>query len=264
MPLRAQSAQLNSPRELLRALTPPILVDLARALTQRLRSRPVLQVPHEMLRDEEFYRPHFSPWEGLGAFKDVMATVAAHSTLSPERVWVLYSLAQQARHLPGTFWECGVYRGGSATVLERVASSEPGKCLRLFDTFCGTPPINPARDFQKEGTFSDTSLEQVKDVVGRHDHIVYHSGFIPETFEGLEAERISIAHIDVVQYQSVMDCCSFIYPRVSQGGFIVFDDYGFRTCPGARAAVDEFFSDKPERPLVLPTRQAIVFKLPSL
>jgi len=47
---------------------------------------------------------------------------------------------------------------------------------------------------------------------------------------------------------------------LSVGGFIVFDDYGFPSCPGARAAVDEFFSGKSYFPLCLPTGQALVFK----
>jgi len=42
---------------------------------------------------------------------------------------------------------------------------------------------------------------------------------------------------------------------------MIFDDYGFPTCPGAQQAVDEFFEDKPEVPLVLTTGQALVFKL---
>ena len=40
---------------------------------------------------------------------------------------------------------------------------------------------------------------------------------------------------------------------------MVFDDYGFPTCPGAKAAVDEFFHGRKEVPLVLPTGQAVVF-----
>ena len=44
--------------------------------------------------------------------------------------------------------------------------------------------------------------------------------------------------------------------------FLVFDDYGFPSCPGARAAVDDFFRSKPEVPLVLPTGQAVIIKLP--
>jgi Macrocin-O-methyltransferase (TylF) len=42
-------------------------------------------------------------------------------------------------------------------------------------------------------------------------------------------------------YRSVLDCCEFIYPRLTRGRFMVVDDYGFRGCPGARGAVDRYF-----------------------
>ena len=42
---------------------------------------------------------------------------------------------------------------------------------------------------------------------------------------------------------------------------MIFDDYGFPSCPGARQAIDEYFMDKPEKPLILATGQAVVFKL---
>ena len=71
---------------------------------------------------------------------------------------------------------------------------------------------------------------------------------------------IALAHIDVAVYFSIRDSLDFIWPRLSRGGFIVFDDYGFATCPGARQAVDEFFAPLPIRPLSLPTGQAVVFK----
>ena len=59
-----------------------------------------------------------------------------------------------------------------------------------------------------------------------------------------------------------MSTCEFVYPRLVPGGMMVFDDYGFWSCPGARMAVDQFFAEKLERPLALPTGQAIVTKLP--
>jgi hypothetical protein len=52
-----------------------------------------------------------------------------------------------------------------------------------------------------------------------------------------------------------------IYPRLAPGGFMVFDDYGFKECQGARLAVDEYFEDKPEFPIALRTGQALVCKL---
>ena len=44
------------------------------------------------------------------------------------------------------------------------------------------------------------------------------------------------------------------------GGFILCDDYGFPSCPGARSAVDRFFAGKTAIPLCLPTGQALIFK----
>ena len=46
-----------------------------------------------------------------------------------------------------------------------------------------------------------------------------------------------------------------------KGGFIIFDDYGFPTCPGARQAVDEFFAGKPEKLLAMPSGQCVVVKI---
>lgn len=242
-------------RPVLKAVLPPILVEAVRAL-KRKDTLP--------LRDDEFYRPLFSPWEGFGEFKAVLEAVRPHTLVSPDRVWVLYTLAQQACHLPGDFWECGVYKGGTAIMLASIVSSAPGKQLHLFDTFAGMPEVSPEHDnYHTSGDFSDTSLETVRGRVGYGAHISYHAGFIPKTFGGLEAERIAFAHVDVDIYQSVIDCCAFIYSRLCGGGFMVFDDYGFPTCAGARAAVDEFFADKPERPLVLLTGQALIIKLPG-
>lgn len=41
---------------------------------------------------------------------------------------------------------------------------------------------------------------------------------------------------------------------------MIFDDYGFESCPGTRQAVDEFMADKPERVIHLTTGQALLQK----
>ena len=87
----------------------------------------------------------------------------------------------------------------------------------------------------------------------------FHVGFMPDTFDGLN-EKISFVHIDVDIYQSVLDCCEYIWPFLSVGGVMLFDDYGFSMTIGARQAVDEFFSDKLAFPICLNTVQAFVIK----
>ena len=42
---------------------------------------------------------------------------------------------------------------------------------------------------------------------------------------------------------------------------MLLDNYGSLSCPGAKTAVDEFFADKPEHVIYLPTAQAFVIKL---
>lgn len=212
--------------------------------------------------DAEFYAPLFSPWLGYGDFARHFRVASQHSLVSADRCYVLYALALQAMHLEGEFWECGVYRGGSAHLLAEVMSStsQTPPPLRLFDTFAGMPATDAARDFHSKGDFSDTGVAEVQKRVGPRAFVHYHEGRIPETFMGLESSKIALAHIDVDIYQSVIDSIAFIMPRLARGGIVIFDDYGFPTCPGARQAVDEFFADRREQPLVLHTGQAVVFK----
>ena len=42
---------------------------------------------------------------------------------------------------------------------------------------------------------------------------------------------------------------------------MVFDEYGFLSCPGAKKAVDQFFQDKTETPIYLETGQTIVQRI---
>lgn len=216
--------------------------------------------------DKEFYRPLFSPWAGFGDFPAFFGKAGTNTLVSPDRCYVLYSLARQALGITGDFWECGVYKGGTAAMLAEIISHfspdapVPRRQLRLFDTFCGMPDTNPEKDLHKKGDFSDVSMAEVKRVVGHDELVSYHQGFIPQTFKGLERSQIALAHIDVDIYQSVFDCSQFIFPRLVPGGFMIFDDYGFPSCPGARSAVDTYFKDSKAYPLVLPTGQAVVFK----
>lgn len=213
--------------------------------------------------DGEFYVPLFSPWKGYGEFGEYLQLAKPYTLVSPDRLYVLYSLAQSALHLRGDFWECGVYRGGTARMLATLLARNacPGKKLFLFDTFEGMPETDPQVDLHKKGDFSDTSLASVKGAVGNPDHVEFRPGWIPETFRGMHDSHIALAHIDVDIYQSIWDCCEFIYPRMEPGGAMIFDDYGFPSCPGARKAVDEFFADKLETPIVLPTGQALAIRM---
>ncbi len=215
--------------------------------------------------DAEFYTPLFSPWRGYGEFAEYLRLARPYTLVSPDRLYVLCSLAGNAVRLGGDFWECGVYKGGTARMLaeflRRNARTEAK--LHLFDTFAGMPETEGGVDTHEKGDFSDCSLAAAIRAVGNAERVEFHPGWIPESFREMPDRPIALAHVDVDIYRSVWDCCEFIYPRLQAGGVMVFDDYGFPTCPGARRAVDEFFAARPESPIILGTGQALAIRLPA-
>ena len=151
--------------------------------------------------------------------------------------------------------------------------SESG-VLRLFDTFDGSASeLDPRYDVpyaKRDDRGMDEVAQSSIDAVRRRLEILdaldagrtfFHPGLIPKSFAGLESSRIALAHIDVNYHQAVWDSCCFISDRLVPSGIMIFDDYGYSSCPGARRAVDDFFSDKPEEPFISPTAQAIIFKI---
>ena len=203
-----------------------------------------------------FFFPHLvNP-----AFKRLHETVPSHSPITPFSYYMLYVLALQCAKLPrGCFFECGVFRGGSARFLAQILDNR--KPLHLFDSFEGMKQTDADKDpLHIAGDFADTSLEEVQKHIGPNDDVLYHKGWIPDTFAGID-EEIAFAHVDVDLYDSVKACCEFIYPRLVQSGIMLFDDYGHVTCRGAREAVDAYFYNKPSVVIPVITGQAYVIKI---
>lgn len=206
----------------------------------------------------------YSPWFE-GWFQSIYAGARSYTRLTEDRCYILYMLSLRCVHLPGDFAECGVYKGGSAFIICQALTAAPrnGKTLHLFDTFSGMPELaNDDPCGLKQGHFGDTSLELVREYLQDFRFVTFHPGLIPDTLGPLAEANFALVHIDVDLYQTALDCCSFFYPRLMQGGVMVFDDYGFSSFKDSiKRAVDEFFLDKVERPVCLPTGQCIVIKL---
>lgn len=180
--------------------------------------------------------------------QDILTAGLARTCLCDRRRAVLLDALIRTNPLLGEVWECGVYRGGT-TMLLAGWLRELGsiRALRAFDTFAGMPVSGPL-DTHPIGAFPVAPGETEALLAPLGVHI--HAGCMPTTFVGLEDRRLSLAHIDVDQYESVRDCLAFVYPRMLPGGVVVLDDYNCHGCPGAKKAVDEFMSDKPERDLI--------------
>lgn len=198
-------------------------------------------------------------WVDDSEFNAIMADVRDHTLVDPVRCFILYQFALNAVARPGAFAEIGVYKGGTARLLSEVTKGV-AKNLYLFDTFAGMPETDPTHDFHVAGDFSDTTLDAVKNRLAGYDQVHFYPGFFPETAAPVESDRFCFVHVDVDIYKSVLDCCEFFFKRLVPGGVMIFDDYGFVTCRGAKVAVDEFFSKLAIRPIYLPTGQCLVIR----
>ena len=224
-------------------------------------------------RDYTILVPHgrrvYTPWFGVGSDEEFDRAIRRVRKFGPlgvsrDRCYMLYQLLRRSRHLDGDVVECGVFTGGTAHLMACVLEGcEPVRRLHLFDTFSGMPASARAeRDYHSPGQYSDTSLDRVKQRLKAFDFVEFHPGLMPDTFSELDpSHQFSFVHVDVDIYPSTMDCCTWLWPRISAGGVIVFDDYGFYPYRrAARAAVDQFFSQEKEQPLILPTGQALAIK----
>jgi O-methyltransferase len=212
----------------------------------------------------DLYRPLYSPWKGEVQFQQLYEQVRLHTLVSADRCHLLWKTLEQAKQLQGDIMECGVFRGGTALLAAKtLEGSAEGRTLHLFDSFEGMPQITAGADRFQATDLNTTSVEKVGQLLADYPFARIHAGFIPRTFTDLQISQVAWAHIDVDIYQSVRDCITYIYPRMAPAGIMIFDDYGFPSCAGARQAVDEAFAKLPEVPVCLPTGQCLVIKLPS-
>lgn len=160
---------------------------------------------------------------------------------------LLIELSGIAREAEGGVIEIGVYQGASAEVL---CGLFPGREIFLCDTFCGMPEPGP-NDGHREGDFRNTTADAVRERLAGFDdvHIFeghFPDGVFPEEYEIRKDLSFCFAHVDCDLEASVRDSCEWCYPLMSSGGVMLFDDYGFGSCKGAKIAVDEFVAKIPE------------------
>jgi hypothetical protein len=158
------------------------------------------------------------------------------SVIPEPKLLSLVQDAVSAMDLKGDMAELGVFNGGSAFLLGQVASQH-GRTLHLFDTFQGMPMHSPF-DLHRAGDFSPTSIDQVKAALAPFP-IKFHTGVFPNV--ELPPGPFAFVHLDCDLFQSYADGLAYFWPRMPSGAYLVMDDYGVASCPGATKAADEFF-----------------------
>ena len=194
-----------------------------------------------------------NPMKYEGGFLDVYTKRDREKgvSLTKEEVYTIYSSIKATRDLEGDIAEVGVWKGGSAKVICEIKGDN--KSLYLFDTFEGMPDglINPEKDRWREGSHTDTSLDQVKEYLKNYNKVYFLKGLVPNSIYqdktySVKDKKFCFVHLDVDLYQSTLDALKFFWPRMTQGGRIVSHNYnlsaeGGGDTPGVKAAFLEYF-----------------------
>src|SRR5574340_1031807 len=173
------------------------------------------------------------------------------------------------QRIPGDFVECGVWRGGNAILAADVfRRRSPERNVYLFDTFAGmTEPrmddidfngvdaIHRYRDSMKgnDSGWCYASLEEVRNnflaASLLTDRVRFIAGDVAVSLNTSSnlPNAISVLRLDTDWYESTFKELNILYPRVSDRGVLIVDDYGHWA--GARRAVDEYFHTR-KRPFL--------------
>lgn len=192
---------------------------------------------------------------------------------SPERMFAVWQAVEHinAQKIVGDVVECGVWRGGS-TMLAAMAFDHFGDQDRnywLYDTYEGMPPADDvdvvavsgdkasnilANQSKNEDNpyWAIASLDVVQANMGRTgqpaDRFHYVKGMVEDTLPATMPDEIALLRLDTDWYASTMHELVHLWPRLTTGGVVIIDDYGF--WEGARKAVEDYFAQRDDRPFL--------------
>ena len=204
--------------------------------------------------------PHFPPDFGQ-VESDIIRKVRPWTATSPERVYALIQAVQylSASAIEGAMVECGVWKGGSMAAVARtlLLSPDPMRDLYLFDTFEGmSTPTERDADYSgrqaseilrddPSSRGDDAPLELVRKVLDEtgypQERVHFVKGKVEETIPTEAPPTIALLRLDTDWYESTKHELVHLFPRLSEGGVIIIDDYGHWR--GSRQACDEYFAE---------------------
>jgi hypothetical protein len=151
--------------------------------------------------------------------------------------------------VPGDIVETGVWRGGTAMFMRAVLKSlgVTDRVVYAADSFEGLPvpdadqfPIDKGCHLH-EWDHLAVSLETVRENFERYglldDQVQFVKGWFRDTMPTLAGHRWAILRLDGDMYESTMEVLEHLYPDLSPGGYVIFDDYKIKRC---REAVHDF------------------------
>ena len=207
----------------------------------------------------------------LAFFEDArfmeLADRHAHLLPAPNWHWNLQTAlwaVQKAHAVEGDFVELGVFRGHTTLFCaEYVGFADWPRRWLLYDTFEGIPEdqLDEGWKERNASAYSDSySFEEVRDRFAHIPNIQVVKGRVPEVLEGTAPDRIAFLHVDLNNSVAEVQALDRLFDRISPGGVILFDDYGWVASRAQRDAEAAWFAARGLHVLTLPTGQGLFVK----
>jgi len=188
----------------------------------------------------------------------IFDVVAPYTLIGDEQLATLYELSLMVSDtgIPGDIVEAGVADGGSAALIAQPHAHNDARRLYLYDTWEGIPPATP-----EDGVLAQSHTGAWKGTQGKVCEALALVGY-PERLvqwrKGLFADsmtsgqplpsRVALLHVDSDWHDSVLLALRTFFPRVSDGGYIILDDWAY--WQGCRKAFYAFCQETGETPLL--------------
>ncbi len=149
----------------------------------------------------------------------------------------------------GDLIEAGVWRGGACIFMRAILAAYAIEDRKVYvaDSFEGLPEPDPEKFPVDKGDqwhihrYLAVSQEEVENNFRKYglldDSVVFLKGWFKDTLPNAPIEKLAILRLDGDMYGSTIDALTNLYPKLSQGGFCIIDDYALEGC---RDAVDDF------------------------
>lgn len=177
------------------------------------------------------------------------------------RIWRSHTLvwaARQALASDGDFVELGTYTGhGAFVVREATRPGDHGKRFWLFDLFDRALIDNPEKLMPAHGP--DLHARVVARFADMEEVTVVQ-GEVPEVLQAHAPEAIAYMHVDLNDATAERGALELLFDRVSPGGVLVFDDYGWSPYRPQLDMVNAFMRARNQPVLEMPTGQGVVVK----
>jgi hypothetical protein len=174
------------------------------------------------------------------------------------RVYVTCWAAKRALSIEGDFVECGCYAGTTARIIADYTDiGDTDKRFYLYDLFEIPPEMRKNHESPKHG---QDLHAKVRDRFSDLPNVRVLKGRLPEILDDESPERISFLHLDVSDPKADAAALARLFDRVSPGGAIILNYYGWLGFPHHKEEADRFLADRGCMALEIPTGQGLIIK----